>query len=75
MLPQAQEEYYVCKWSINTENGALLLLLGGKNGLLQILNTATGYLEGVSWMCRFARPSICLRSPSFPATTESFHFL
>lgn len=45
---QADEEYFVVKWSVDTETGAPLLLLAGKRALLHVINCATGTLEVVS---------------------------
>ena len=38
------EEFYVCKWSIDLLTGAPLLLLAGKNALLQVYDLSTGKL-------------------------------
>ena len=38
------EEYYVCKWSIDIRTGAPLLLLAGKNAVLQVFDLVTGQL-------------------------------
>lgn len=40
-----EEEYYACAWSVDARTGAPLLLVGGRNGLLQVINCATGVLE------------------------------
>jgi polycomb protein EED len=42
------EDFYCCAWSVDTPTGAPLLLLGGKNALLQVVNCATGWLDAVS---------------------------
>jgi WD40 repeat protein len=44
-LPQTSEEYYACTWSLDVDSGAPLLLLAGKNGVLVVVNVATGSLE------------------------------
>ncbi|KAK9907286.1 hypothetical protein WJX75_000704 [Coccomyxa subellipsoidea] len=41
----AQEEFYACKWSVDTATGDPLLLIAGKKGLLKILNCTTQKLE------------------------------
>lgn len=38
------EEYYVCKWSIDIRTGAPLLLLAGKNAVLQVFDLVSGQL-------------------------------
>ena len=45
--PQAEEEYFAVKWSVDGESGAPLLLLAGKRALLHVINCATGVLEAV----------------------------
>lgn len=45
---QSSEEFYVCKWSVDERSGAPLLLLAGKNGLLQVVDCATGAVLAVS---------------------------
>lgn len=42
---QANEEYFVCAWSLDEASGAPLLLLAGKKGLLLAVNALTGTLE------------------------------
>ncbi|BDA48075.1 Polycomb group protein FIE1 [Coccomyxa sp. Obi] len=42
------EEFFACKWSVDTSTGDPLLLLAGKNGLLKILNCTTQKLEWVA---------------------------
>ena len=37
-MDQDEEEFYVCKWSINESTGAPLLLLAGKKGVLRIID-------------------------------------
>ncbi|KAL4423581.1 hypothetical protein ABPG77_004621 [Micractinium sp. CCAP 211/92] len=39
------EEFYAVAWSVDTANGAPLLLLAGKHGLLLVVNPLTGTLE------------------------------
>lgn len=41
------EDYYTCAWSLDTATGAPLLLVAGKNRLLQVINCVTGFLETV----------------------------
>ena len=45
---QENEEFYACKWSVNPETGAPLLLLAGKRGLLKALDCSTEELSAVS---------------------------
>ncbi len=40
----ATEEFYVCRWSIDVRTGSPLLLLAGKNALLQVFDFGTGQL-------------------------------
>ena len=42
---QPSEEYYACSWSLDMRTGAPLLLVGGRNRLVQVVNCATGVLE------------------------------
>lgn len=35
---QPDEEYYACKWSMNEETLAPILLLGGKKGVLRVID-------------------------------------
>jgi polycomb protein EED len=39
-----EEEFYVCRWSIDIRTGSPLLLLAGKNALLQVFDFGTGQL-------------------------------
>ncbi len=39
-----KEEFYVCRWSIDVRTGSPLLLLAGKNALLQVFDFGTGQL-------------------------------
>jgi polycomb protein EED len=40
----SNEEFYVCRWSIDVRTGSPLLLLAGKNALLQVFDFGTGQL-------------------------------
>lgn len=40
-----QEEFYVCKWTIDTDTGAPLLLLAGKTAAVRVINCHSEALE------------------------------
>ena len=37
---QRQEEFFVCKWTVDAASGAPLLLLAGKNSVLRVVDVA-----------------------------------
>lgn len=41
----ASEEYYICRWSLDTRSGAPWLVVAGKKGLLLVINCITGMLD------------------------------
>jgi hypothetical protein len=43
------EDFYTCAWSVDTATGCPMLLVAGKNAMLQVVNVATGWLETVSF--------------------------
>ena len=41
----SEEEYYICRWSLDTRTGAPWLVVAGKKALLVVINCATGMLD------------------------------
>ena len=46
---QAEEEFFACKWTVDVETGAPLLLLAGKNSVLRVLDVMR---EKLLWVRR-----------------------
>ena len=66
MVPaQTDEEFFVCKWTVDEASGAPLLLLAGKNSVLRVLDVMQ---EKLLWV-RSATPTLC--SSLKPAPTVS----
>ena len=45
---QRSEEFFVCKWTRHESSGAALLLVAGKLGVVQVLDTSSQTLHWVS---------------------------
>jgi hypothetical protein len=45
---QTDEEFFVCKWTVDEASGAPLLLLAGKNSVLRVLDVMQ---EKLLWVC------------------------
>lgn len=43
-----QECFYVCKWSLDEDSGAPVLLIAGQNGVVRALDCASASLMHVS---------------------------
>ena len=56
-LVQTEEEFFVCKWTLDEASGAPLLLLAGKNSVLRVLDVMQ---EKLLWVCLQARPQCLL---------------
>lgn len=73
--PQTSEEFYTCAWSLDTDSGAPLLLLAGKNGQLLVVAAGTGVLETCLDGHGSAINDIAVHpgSPQFVATASRDH--
>ncbi|KAI3433388.1 hypothetical protein D9Q98_003204 [Chlorella vulgaris] len=69
------EEFYTCAWSLDTDSGAPLLLLAGKNGQLLVVAAGTGVLETCLDGHGSAINDIAVHpgSPQFVATASRDH--
>ena len=50
---QAEEEFFVCKWSKNEQTGAPILLLAGQTGAIRVIDC---HLREVAWVRKLEHP-------------------